>query len=447
MISTLFWRRCVLPVLFLTIWSLPSQSQSCDCTDYIYLNETSNGGRVHKYATNPDGSLTEIFNAGNSWYPGANASILPSPHGLAADINGYLYINSNFNNGDLYKLDCDGNIDPTPVVDLGNMLANLATIGNTIYANTGNSYDTCSGMDQGSVCLEGVSAGQETWGFWYDENTGYFYSTFSFGAGSGNLYRYTLADWGSGVCVPPFITAAEIQAPYSGTGVTRGVTTDNAGNIYLTIWSGSGRDGAVVKFSPDGNTILASTAVDSDPNDGGWYWATSPVYSPSNDVLYVSTQSNIESCVWAFNASDLSDVGEVVAPSGDSGQGQAGFQQAKAMSINTECCPTDPNASFDASICPDDIDDSPIFLNALLENCEGPICGESWVPSDAASQAIFNACDETITPPSSMGCFEYKKTGSNSQCGAFDMTLTVCFECPPPPCPDPNCFEISTLRN
>ena len=69
---------------------------SCNCTDYIYVNDISAtlGGEVHKFGVNAGtGALNEVLNGGNPWYPGAGASEMPSPHGLGVDRNGFLFRN------------------------------------------------------------------------------------------------------------------------------------------------------------------------------------------------------------------------------------------------------------------------------------------------------------------------------------------------------------------
>ncbi|MEM1214873.1 MAG: hypothetical protein AAGJ82_04270, partial [Bacteroidota bacterium] len=53
----------------------------CDCTEYVYLNEPTTNGAVHKYRINADNTFTEI---GTPWFDNAVAGAgLNSPHGLA----------------------------------------------------------------------------------------------------------------------------------------------------------------------------------------------------------------------------------------------------------------------------------------------------------------------------------------------------------------------------
>ena len=101
---------------------IAQDSASCDCNDYLYVNETRNGGRVHKYQVNSDGSLSEILISGNPWYPGTSTSELSSPHGLGVDLNGGLYIGSGSKMDDeIRKLDCSGNIYDSDTFEIPNV--------------------------------------------------------------------------------------------------------------------------------------------------------------------------------------------------------------------------------------------------------------------------------------------------------------------------------------
>ncbi|MEM1217127.1 MAG: hypothetical protein AAGJ82_15640, partial [Bacteroidota bacterium] len=46
----------------------------CNCTEYLYINEETNGGVVHKFSINPsDGTLTEILTpGGDPWNESAD---------------------------------------------------------------------------------------------------------------------------------------------------------------------------------------------------------------------------------------------------------------------------------------------------------------------------------------------------------------------------------------
>ena len=397
----------------------------CECEEVIYLNELSNGGKVHKYTIEDNGSFTEILNSGNSWYPGANTSELPLPHGIGMDLNGFLYIAENYWTGEIRKLTCDGDIFPESefLIDGEPRFTNIQTIGNTIFTNRGNAYDLCTGNLINSVDLcdaevSGSVAG-ELWGFYYDENTGYFYSTNNNDNGS-RVYRYTLADYGSGVCVPNFIDVNNLPGIPSG-GLPRGITTDPDGNIYM-VHLASGTH--VIKFDANGNYITHIT--DSGDGDGGFNEAIGIIHSETSDLLYVSTISLSEDCVSAINT-DLTTVIAVVGPEGDSGQGQTGFNQGKAIGIIKECCPTKNNVNIDTSLCTASLNDV-LFLQDLI-NCTGTICEGLWQAGNSNSGLIYNDCDNSITIDALNACGTFTLasdgTGNNPQCGAFKITVNI----------------------
>lgn len=111
---------------------------------------------------------------------------------------------------------------------------------------------------------------------------------------------------------------------------------------------------------------------------------------------------------------------------------------AKTLDITLECCPTTPDAAFTQNICPDDVDSDVVYLSEVLP-CDGIVCGEDWVPSNAEAEAIYDACDQSVMVDVPEGCYEYTKSGSNVQCGAFSLTFTLCIAC----CPDDNGFFVS----
>ena len=101
----------IILALALAILFCPSlNAQTCDCNEYIYLNEPHSGGSVHKYLINADGSLTEI---GSPWYDNyALGEDITLPHGVGMDINGFLYIGETAASGQIRRLDCDGTLYP-----------------------------------------------------------------------------------------------------------------------------------------------------------------------------------------------------------------------------------------------------------------------------------------------------------------------------------------------
>ena len=417
------------PLTLLFFLNINLYSQSCDCTEYIYLNEISNGGLVHKYAVNPDGSLTEIFNDGGAWYPGAGTSELGNPHGLGTDLNGYLYIAGSYNTTEIRQLDCDGNITPATDYLISNVSEphyNFMSVDNTLYTNVGEAYDICTGQLIGSVEFCNLSSTASIWGFYYDPVTEYFYVDGS-DNGEAHIWRYTIDDYNSGECVPIFVedTYLESQIPNYNVMRTRGITTDIDGNIYLNIadWDDAGtvnENYALVKLDPNGNFL---GYVEDSANDGtGFFLSTGLVYSETSGLLYSSTMSTIDDCISTFDT-DLNYLGAAVDPVGDTGQGQIDFNRAKGIAIMQECCPIPSIQTINQVYCVAGMNEE-LFLNDLFP-CDGIICGADWVAADAPSTAIYDDCAQSIIGNAQPGCYSFTKTGSNDQCGAFQVDFNI----------------------
>jgi hypothetical protein len=202
----------LLMTLGLFLMSASVQAQTCtNCTDYVYINEVGNpGGRVHKFGVNAtSGTLTEVLNGGNPWYPGTTTSQLPNPHGLGADRNGYLYIGEHYNGtGSIRRLDCAGNIKPetgTGGFNTTNLndLFNIASYDGFIYSNGTNNriykWNPCDGTEVGYVQL---GDGSVDWGFHIDKN-GKFYVTNPLGRIF--VFTPTAADFTNNTTYQPFI--------------------------------------------------------------------------------------------------------------------------------------------------------------------------------------------------------------------------------------------------
>ncbi len=419
----------VLFVVFFSFFTENIFAQSCNCVEYLYLNENSNGGKVHKYAINTDGTLTEIFNAGNAWYPGAATSELGNPHGLGTDLNGHLYIAGSYDTQEIRRLDCDGNITPATEYAISNVTTphfNFMSIDNTIYTNVGEVYDICTGQMTGSVQLCGLTSYASMWGFYYDPQTEYFYINGS-DNGESHLWRYTIDDYNSGQCVPIFVqdTYIESNIPDYNVMRTRGITTDPDGNIYMYLadWDDAGTTNeayALVKFDANGNFL---GYVEDTANDGtGFFLGTGLVYSETSGLLYGSTMSTIDDCVATFDT-DLNYLGAAVGPSGDTGQGQIDFDRAKGIAIMSECCPDPVTQTIDQVYCVTGANEE-LFLNELFP-CDGIICGATWTPSDALATAVYDDCAQSVVANAAPGCYSFTKSGSNTQCGNFQLNFNL----------------------
>ncbi|MEL6143684.1 MAG: hypothetical protein AAFU67_18945, partial [Bacteroidota bacterium] len=185
----------------------------CDCQEYIYLNDTR-GSAVHKFSVEPDSTLTEIVNNGGIWYPGNGSSELSAPHGLGADLNGFLYI-AETKNGDMRKLTCEGELLPTQEFEVPGVGGfNFGSIGNLVFANDETVreelevIDACSGAIEGTICFENQVA---NWGMYIDPRTEIIYTTSQFAFRA--IYKATVDDINSGMCVAPFLTSRATSVP------------------------------------------------------------------------------------------------------------------------------------------------------------------------------------------------------------------------------------------
>lgn len=422
-------RLCAFVMCCLLPWvSLSAQATvNCDCTEYLYINEETNGGRVHKYTITPGtGALTEIGTPWNS------STELPLPHGLAADINGFLYIAEDFANGDIRRVTCDGMVFDETIFEVtnGSGTANFGSVGNTLYTNTGNSFDLCTQTSGPTVALCGVTDPLTKWGFYVDPLTKEFYS-----AGGNNIFKYSAADYGTGTCVPPFITEAEIEAnlPPSAGGnlngsedAVYGITTDPDGNIYIALWYNGNRSGLVMKFDADGNYI--ARIMDDTDDTSGFYAPRGIVYSFDANALYVSSSRANTDCITQINLA-LTTTVAAVGPTGTTSGGgsNASFGRAKAMAVLKECCPTAP-PTLSVTYCLSPGSD-PVYINELIR-CDdafpnGIVCEAQWVASAGNTSVVLDGCSripDTATP----GCYEFTRTSTQSglkQCPNFTQTV------------------------
>lgn len=455
---------CTLPVTIMDpgSCSTPPPPGICDCEEYIYINEVppnfGNGdfGSVHKFRVNIDGTLDEVYSDPANqipWYP-RTGSMLPSPHGLGTDLNGFIYIGSAIEpsqNPQQRKFLCDGTIQPVDAATINQGSFNSFSIGNELFINTFtgdfsaggdddvftiNAFDLCTGTPTRSACLNGIDSDSHDWGLHYDERTGFIYSGVE---QEGLLFRYTLDDFADAgstpTCVDPWLTyddgtvnIGDQELLFDG---FMGITTDENGNIYLS-GTQDGQDGVVVKYNADGEFLLSS-AVDGTGGNGGYNRSFGIVYSQDAQSVYVSSFDPGEDCITRFDIATLTPTA-VVGPTGTGGNG---FNRAKAMGIISECCPTMPNIELTETIC------SPgqgelVFLQDVLSCEEGVICEGIWrestVPAEQNANFQFNECDLSITV-NGTGCATYFLEKENAatgaqRCNAFTIEFELCVEAP-----------------
>ena len=414
----------------------------CDCTEYVYINEP-NMSEVHKFAVNPtDGSLTEIFTDGGSWYPGANTSELNSPHGIATDLNGFLYIaeanisSSANTNPSIRKLTCDGEIFPESEFNIPLVgVTNLNSIGNLLITQRGLVYDACSGQN---VFNEPCAVDENGAPFANDSTGGVFNWGTSLGindtiysiknADNGYIYKYTLEELmnsnTTGNCLEPFIVGTAANPLNSETSML-GLAVDMAGNIYQ-VDARLGFEAKICKYDASGNFVTC-TPLDDNNGDGGWYAAAGLVYSMDCNCLYTVNNTEVDDCVSSFDL-DLNYLGAAVGPVGGDPSNNTGSIKSKAAGIIKECCPTSNNMTIDSLICVDNALE-PIYLQELF-NCEGGICEGNWTPDAGNTGLIFDPCNNSVMlDATSVGCGSFvlmgDGMGNNPQCGAFVITVNI----------------------
>ena len=455
-------------ILFMCLsYTINLNAQTCDCTEYLYMNETTNGGAIHKYSLNDgfnpatdDASQAIGAEIGSPWFDNlAAGEDVTNPHGLGADLNGYLYIGegSRANNGhSIRRFTCDGDIIPSATFEIPEEGGyNFSSENNILYVGTQdfdsatpnyiNAYDLCTGDLIGFYCMNNISEVGD-WGLFLADN-GDMYLTSDFRNPTqsndvpNNLYKFNINSTplnavgeANPTCVDPFITEGT-NPPTVGTndfardGIF-GVTVDNDGNIYIVERTGANyndfpggvTDGAarILKYDSSG-TLVSISPYDGVEGDNGYFKAIGIYYSETLDALFVSTASPDlnEDCVSLFDT-DLNYLGTAVAnPGGDT--------QAKGINIQSECCPNPSTIVIDTILCnltyPVDI-----FLQDFL-NCDGVVCEGAWTEDVANTGISFNGCDNSITISGDQACgtFDLFSDGSNalSQCGQFSITVNI----------------------
>ena len=434
---------------------------SCNCQEVVYLNEVTSGGAVFKYRLEADGSLTEI---GNPFFDNnAAGETLNSPHGLATDVNGNLYIGET-SSGDIRRLECDGDIVPASAFEIpyNDIIQNMFTVGNTLYTNNlggPRSYDICTGTQGPQLCLNDAGGNQidpalNLWGFSYNSTTEMVYISSrlrldNFPNGGGSVpnnpdlrhlvYVIPLADFeagfANGACIDPFISQGNTAVLNVGDNFTPnsngsllGIVGDNSGNIYIVKGSIEGGNGSkILKYDANGN-FLSESVLDATNGGGstgyGFYQSIGLIWLQTSDLLYASNLStnNGEDCVSVFEASDLTYLPGLAVPNPPIGGGQA-----KGINTIMECCPTSSNIVIDTVLC-EAVLNQELFLQELI-NCQGTICEGQWDPNNANAGLTYNSCVNAVTIDAldACGTFTLSSDGLNNlqQCGAFEITVNI----------------------
>jgi hypothetical protein len=413
------------------------QAQTCNCKEYIYLNEPGIGS-VLKFEVGSGVSLTEVSGANGAghWYPGAGVSELPSPHGLGTDLNGNLYIGASGGNSAIRKFNCDGVISPVGPSTINNpgTNQNLFSIGNTLYVNTEGgptAYNTCTGAQIGQACLNGAAG--NLWGLSYNPQTEMVYA--SQRGGVTKVWAFTRAQLeasvANGTCINPLIVqgANAVLSPGENalpnvTGGIFGVVGDNAGNIYVVKGSfdGGGTDSYLLKFNAAGQFIAQTPPSNS--TSGPYGVAIGIVWSEATNKLYVSNFTDIPviDCISVFDAGTMTYLG-----TGAANPGLPVNNQAKAIAIIKECCPGSLPSTFSKSVC--GALGAKFYLNQeAFSACDGIVCGSSWVPQGTPAGMTFDPCDNSVTLTGT-GCATFSLNlgaVTSTGCAAQSSTFSIC---------------------
>jgi hypothetical protein len=411
-------------------------AQTCSCTEYIYVNEVSTGGKVHKFSVAPSGVITEVGGAlGIPWYPGTGVSELPNPHGLGTDLNGRLYIGSDFSGmNTIRRLNCDGVIAPSTTFSTaspGFLLSNINSYKGAIYSN-GNDrriyqWNPCSPSGAAPTGYIQLNETTTDWGFYIDKN-GKFYVTTQ----NGKIYAFTptVADFAANTTYSPIIDLGAnptyVSPAYSDTGL-QGITTDNLGNIYVVEGNRDafGTPSRLLKFTALGAFVAAGAIDNNGADNAGWNQMVGIVYSATANKLYTTSLNPNEDCVYRWNT-NLTPDGAAVGPVPSIGQ-------AKAIGILNECCPTMLPSTLSKSICGPV--GTKVFLNQeAFSSCDGIVCGSSWVPLGSLAGMTFEPCDNSVTITSANSCATFALTigpVTGTGCPANSTTFTICHSTDP----------------
>lgn len=415
---------------------------TCNCTEYVYLND-EDLDLVHKFTIGSN-QLTEV---GNPWIP---AGTIKSPHGLAQDNNGNLFIGGQDDGqsvviGPVYQFNSEGEVLDSDFINPDRDHGfNFRSKDGIMYILSVNeeavlAYDLCDGSYIGKMWIKNNGENILAWGFYTDDQ--YWYAANRF---DGNIYQGALD-------VNLYTTGGAINATtialntgHSGLFSPMGITRDNAGNWYAVIneIDGSGQNVIIKKYDSNGN-VLASVSrtlpegqiYNVNNGEAGFWGARGLTYSPQEDKLYVS---NRENCITVFDT-DLNEI--VIENIGNPTNGYA-----KGIDLVTECCPVVTNITIDTVFCYQGTI-TRTYLQDLIE-CEGVIAEGTWSETNVTASIIYEDCDNHIEIIADGGCATYTLqsdgNNSNAACGAFEVTVNVCSQCFT--CPSIICQPIQVVK-
>jgi len=411
----------------------PMAAQTCDCTDYLYVNDAT-ANVIHKFPINPsDGSLGP--EVGMPW-----STLIEEPHGLVSDLNGNLYIaNQTSSDLALRKVSCDGTILDTDFTNgVWGAIWNMQSVGNDIYTiiDYGSvqyyvKFDLCDGALGVAYELPTASYGYY-WGSMYCEATDRLhYTTIGFAGSTGTgdevIEIYSID---TDLVGPPVLELSYNAVPDIGTCANtwnvRGIDKDEFGNWYVVAMCNGASSYPfatqyIIKLDGSGNYVSHVTDAVEEGALGGTpagYINTFGLVE-HNGIIYVASS---ESCVAVFDSGGATG-GLTYLPAFEVPLG-AFSVLPKAVNITTECCPTTTPVTVDTLIC-SSIDDD-LFLQDLFP-CEVPVCEGNWTAS-GLSGMTFNSCNNSISITGSTACgtFNLSSDGSGvKQCGAFDITFNI----------------------
>ncbi len=434
-------RLSLIVLSILTIICQTVNGQNCNCSKYLYLNDTGLDF-IEKFKIDPnDGSLTEIGDAQNGM-PWLNAAgIVDDPHAIASDLNGNLYIGENDqinNEYNIQKFSCigqkiDANLSTPAIDNFANdgFSFNHFSIGNLLYTNifsdfqtgTGNIiiYDLCTGNQVGCM-REGYF-----WGF-NEGNDGYWYATGTGASGGfqGGIYRglidpaaYTDGAGGCG-SFELFLTETQLGVPFGSR--IMGIDQDASGNFYIAVSAGGGFNppSYIQKLDVNGNVIaqsLTDTQFDTNLADN-LNWAGSRGVTYNNGYVYVSSGDD---CIAVFESTNLNYEPAL------SNNIIASFP--KQIGLLEECCPINNPLTIDTLICNGTGTIS--FLLQDILNCNSSVCEGEWSVDITDPNVTYDACENSIAVNLSENtCTSYTLTSdgmaTNNQCGQF--TININFE-------------------